>query len=92
MNPYKMTKEELIARCKRLQSENERLEDELEKLSDCYSEMENQYADVVNILDNADTIKDIWVFKFRLQIEGLLTPQMESFIDNYLKYYNEVRG
>lgn len=92
MNLYKMTKEELIATCKRLQSENERLQGELNNLSDSYTEMENMCADAVNTLDNADTIRDMNWFKFKLDIEGLLTPQLKSFIETYLKYYNERRG
>lgn len=92
MSLYKMTKEELIAKCKRLESENNRLQDELEKLSDCYTEMENKYVDAVNTLDDDIVIKDVMVFKYRLQIEGLLTPQMESFVENYMKWYNETRG
>ena len=36
--------------------------------------------------------KDIHHFKFRLEIDGLWTPQLESFIETYLKYYNEGRG
>jgi predicted nuclease with TOPRIM domain len=84
-----MTKEELIANCKRLQSENERLTDELEKLSDCYSDLENKLADAINTLDSTDTIKDLEYFKFKLELEGLLTPQLKSFLDTYLKFYNE---
>lgn len=92
MNLHKLKKEELIARCKRLQSENDKLQDELNRLSDCYTEMENQCADAINTLDNIDTIKDMDWFRFRLEIEGLLTPQLKSFIEDYLKYYNERRG
>ena len=92
MNLYKLSKEELIAACKRLQSENNKLQDELERLSDCYTEMENQLADAVNTLEDANTIKDLNWFKFRLELDGLLTPQLESFIEIYLKYYNEIRG
>lgn len=87
-----MTKEELIASCKRLQSENERLQDELDNLSDSYTEMENQCADVINALEADNVIKDVCIFKFRLEVDGLLTPQLESFIETYLKYYNERRG
>lgn len=92
MNFYKMTKEELVAKCRKLQSENEKLQDELDRLSDCYTEMENQLADKINTLDSVDTIKDVEWFKYRLQLDGLLTPQPESFIEDYLKYYNEVKG
>ena len=89
---YRMTKEELIARCRNLQSENERLQDELDRLSDCYTEMENDLADKINTLDAVDTIKDMDWFKYRLELDGLLTPQLESFIEDYLKYYTAVKG
>lgn len=89
---YKMTKEELIAKCRKLSSENEKLQDELDRLSDCYVEMENQLADKINTLDNTDVIKDVNYFKWRLQLEDILTIELESFIEDYLKYHNEVRG
>ena len=87
-----MTKEELIAKCKRLQSKNDRLQDELNNLSDCYTELENQLADTINSLESDDVIHDVNHFKFRLEVDGLLTPQLESFIENYLKFYNEEIG
>ena len=87
-----MTKEELVAECRTLQSENERLQDELENLSDCYTELENDLADRINTLDAVGTIKDVDYFKYRLELDGLLTPQLESFIEDYLKYYNVVKG
>ena len=87
---YKMTKEELIASCKRLQSENERLKDELNNLSDCYVEMENELADKINYLDGMNCIVNVGYFKWRLEIDGVMTPQLESFIENYLKFYNEI--
>ena len=92
LNFYEMTKEELILLCKRLQSENDTLQDELDRLSDCYVEMENQLADRINALDALDTIKDVNWFKWRLEVDGLLTPKLESFIDEYLKYYNDSKG
>jgi hypothetical protein len=91
-NFYKVSKEELIALCRKLQSENEKLQDELDRLSDCYTEMENQLADEINTLYTVGTIKDVDYFKYRLQLDGLLTPQLESFIEDYLKYYNVVKG
>lgn len=92
MSVYKMTKGELILECRKLKSENNRLQDELDRLSDCYTEMENKYADAINTIDNADGIKDMDWFKFKLEMEGLWTPQLESFIEYYLKYCNEGRG
>lgn len=88
----KLTKMELIAECRTLQSENERLQDELENLSDCYTEMENDLADRINGLDAVGTIKDVEWFKYRLELDGLLTPQLESFIEDYMKFYNITKG
>jgi predicted nuclease with TOPRIM domain len=89
MNLYELTKEELVARCKKLQSENERLQDELDRLSDCYISMENQLADVISDLDSRDIIEDVNWFKWRLQLDNLLTPELESFIEDYLKFNNQ---
>ena len=89
---YKMTKEELIAKCRKLQSENENLQDELDRLSDCYTEMENKLTDAMVALDDPNLMNDVDYFKYRLQLDGLLTPQLESFIEDYLKFYNEVKG
>ena len=91
MKFYRLTKEELIARCKKLQSENENLQDELDRLSDCYSEMENQLADRINAMDAVEIIKDVDWFKFRLEIDGLLTSELECFIEYYLKFHNVAR-
>ena len=88
---YRMTKEELIAKCRKLQSENDKLQCELGRLSDCYGEMEKDLADAINALDNPD-IADLEHFKYRLELDGLLTPQLESFIEDYLKYYNVEKG
>ena len=87
---YKMTKEELIAAVRKLQSENERLTDELDRLSDFYFEMENQLA--VNSLNETSTILNVNHFKWRLQIDDMMTPQIESFIEDYMKFYNTVKG
>ena len=89
---YKMTKEQLIVACKRLQSENERLQDELDGLSDCYTELENEYADIVNNSDRVDRINNIEHFKWKLSIDNLLTPELSDFIDYYLKFHNEEGG
>ncbi len=79
-------------KCRKLLSENEKLQDELDRLSDCYVEMENQLADRINISNNTDIIKDVNYFKWKLQLEDMLTPELESFIEDYLKYHNERRG
>lgn len=86
---YKLTKEELIARCRKLQSENDDLQSELDNLSESYSELENQLAEQINDFDSRDIIKDVDWFKWKLQLNNLLTPELESFIEDYLKFNNE---
>ena len=34
-------------------------------------------------------IFDVSNFKFRLQLDGLLTPELGEFIDIYVKHYND---
>ena len=80
-----MTKQELINECRRLQLENDKLQDELDRLSDSYTELEYQLADMTN---SVDAIMDVNHFKYRLQIDEMLTAQLESFIEYYLKYHN----
>ena len=86
---YKLTKEELIARCRKLQSENDDLQFELDDLSESYSELENQLAEQISDFDSRDIIKDVDWFKWKLQLCNLLTPELESFIEDYLKFNNE---
>lgn len=40
-------------------------------------------------LKSESSIIDISDFKFRLSLDGLLTPQLEQFIHDYLKFYQE---
>ena len=47
-NLYKLTKEQLIVECKRLQRENEILKCELDDLSECYSDLEDQLLHAIN--------------------------------------------
>lgn len=84
-----ITKKELIEENKKLKEELEELEFDFENLNDLYSEMENEYADLQNKGDRDSTIYDVEWFKFRLTVDDLLTPELESFIEQYLKYYNE---
>lgn len=82
-----MTKLQLINENKRLREENENLKSNYENLSDLYCELENKYADLQNKSDR--TIKNFQNFKWRLKLDGLLTPEFEEFIEYYLRYYND---
>ena len=83
-----MTKLQLINENKRLREENESLISNYENLSDLYCEMENKYVDLQNKFDSDCMIKDVEIFKWRLRLDGLLTPELEEFIEHYVRYYN----
>ena len=83
-----MNKSELLAKCQKLMQENEELQSELDRLNEYYGELENELVDRINELDATDSIKDVNWFKFRLTIDGLLTPELESYIEEHLKYHN----
>lgn len=84
-----MTKLQLVNENKRLREENENIKSNYENLSDLYCEMENKYADLQNKFDSGCTITNIENFKWRLDVDGLLTPELEKFIEYYVHYYND---
>lgn len=88
----KLKKSELIEMCQEISLEKEALMDELDRLNDCYSEMESELADRINSLDVINGIKDVDWFKYQLMLHCLLTPELESFIDDYLKFNNVLKG
>jgi predicted nuclease with TOPRIM domain len=83
------TKLQLTNENKRLREENENLKSEYENLSDCYCEIENKYADLQNKFDSDCMIKDLNRFKWRLTMDNLLTPELENFIEYYMRYHND---
>ena len=84
----KLKKAELLERCKRLQEEKEELEKQIDDLNGFYVEMENELAERINALDRNDYIKDMRWFRWQLQAENLLTPELANFIEDYLKNNN----
>lgn len=84
-----ITKQELIEENKKLKKRIEDLEFDFNNLNDLYSEMENKYAEVQNEFDSLKGIYDVEWFKFKLVSDNLLTPELEDFIRQYLRFYNE---
>lgn len=39
--------------------------------------------------DNREKIEDVSKFKMELSRQNMLTPQLEEFIDNYIRWDNE---
>lgn len=84
-----MTKMQLIEENERLRDENENLKSNYENLSDSYCEMENKCADLRNKFDSNCTITNVETFQWRLDMDGLLTPELKDFIQYYIRYYND---
>lgn len=88
-----MTKEEM-------QDKINDLEQELDDLNDYVADMESDIADLRDDLDNAEDelkqykncnepIKDSEKFIERLKLDNLYSSELESFIERYLRFYND---
>lgn len=82
----RMNKSELIALCQKqsdtihqLRVDNEDLQDEIDRKEEYICELEQQCADA------ADTasIGDLDWFKYRLTIYGLMTPELDAFLEEH---------
>ena len=92
MAKAKMTKAELEDLVKKQAVQIEELEGQLADGDGFYAEMEYQVADLSRKLEKLEEngIYDLNNFKWRMQMDGLLTPQLEDFIENYLKFHNKL--
>lgn len=75
--------EELLKKLGSIDISMNNIEDEL---IDARNEITNVYTSIFDMKKNS--IISIGLFKLKLQEEGLLTKELEEFIDNYLKFYN----
>jgi len=90
------TKEDLqweIENLKRQLEEQQEMCEKLENDVDYYceenGELQCRIDDLENELNGNDAIASSDRFKWRLQLEGLLTPGLNDFIENYLRCYND---
>lgn len=88
MNYKSMTKQDLILHCKELQEEVDRLESELEDLDAAYVELEHKNA-ILADKTNAVSIKNIHNFQRELDEAGMLTDELERFIERYMVWNND---
>lgn len=65
---------------------NDITDDYVEKMRDLLDNMKCEFLDSLE----TDMINDVDNFKHQLKINGLLTDELDDFIDNYLKYNNKV--
>lgn len=57
-----------------------------DELIDAKNEFDGIYEEIYELKKNG--IINVKLFKLKMQQEGLLTKEIEDFIENYLKFYN----
>ena len=85
------TKEQLISMLEEREEKIEQLEQDVDywqhEYNDIYSEKEQLEADTKDIqIDNC--INNLDNFIWKLKVDNLYTPELERFIEQYMKYYN----
>ena len=83
-----MTKAELERDRDEWKQQAESLQDELDSLNDYVTELENQNFELSNN-HKADYIKDFEAFKNRLFSDGIMTSELEVWLDEYMRWYNK---
>ena len=82
-----MTKAELLLQNEDLKSQIEDLECEIDGLNEYVSELENENFELSNN-HKANYIKDFEAFKNRLFSDGIMTYELEVWLDDYMRWYN----
>ena len=84
-----MIRKELV---EELEERIERLKNDVEYWEHEYDEMEEQRDDLKQQLQELQYVADIRSldnFIWKLKLENLYTKELEEFICNYVKYYND---
>ena len=84
-----MTKAELEMENEILEGRIQELEDELDSLNEAYYDLEKINADLVNSVGDY-YITDVDNFISRLKMEDLYTPELEKFMEYYMRYHNDL--
>ena len=91
-NMKNKTKAELLELIEELQQKVERLENDVDYWQDEYNDLEEKCDDLecqIEDLAIKNCIKDINNFIWKLKLENLYTEELEEFINNYVKFYND---
>lgn len=85
-----MLKKELEELVKKQAARIEELEGQIADFDGFYTELECKNAELQNKLNNTqnESINDLDCFKYKLESDHLMSEELESFIENYMRYYN----
>ena len=86
-----MTKQELQERVKELEYMVQARDDALDNADDAYAELEDKLYQMEVEMDNLKKggIRSVDNFLSRLELDGILTPELEGEITEYLRFHNE---
>lgn len=86
-----MTKQELQERVKELEYMVQARDDALDNADDAYAELEDKLYQMEVEMDNLKKggIRSVDNFLSRLELDGMLTPELEREITEYLRFHNE---
>lgn len=87
------TKEELINLIKEKEEKIEELENDVDYWQNEYNDLEEEKEKIESQLDEqigSEGIKSLENFIWKLKLDNLYTPELETFInDYYIKYHND---
>lgn len=83
-----MTKVELERDRDEWKQQAESLQEDLDNLNDYVTELENENYELSNNISNMG-IKDFEAFKNRLFSDGIMTYELEVWLDDYMRWYNK---
>lgn len=63
------------------------VENVADEIIDARNDISDIYEEIYEMKKNG--IMNVKLFKLKLQEDGLLSKEIEDFIDNYLKFYNK---
>lgn len=87
------TKEQLISLIKEKEEKIEELENDVDYWQNEYNDLEEEKEKIESQLDEqigSEGIKSLENFIWKLKLDNLYTPELETFInDYYMKYHND---
>lgn len=92
MNLSTKKKDELIKLIKEQEDKIHELEQDVDYWQDEYDDMEKEKDKLEEQLDDQigdEGIKSLENFIWKLKLDNLYTPELEKFIENYMKFYNK---
>ena len=82
-----MTKAELEKDRDEWKTQAESLQEDLDNLNDYATELAQENYELSNNISNMG-IKDFEAFKNRLFSDGIMTSELEVWLDDYMRWYN----